>query len=761
MDSQRARYINCFGLRENPFSATSNPRSIYTNDTFQQAFASILGGIRACKGIMVLTGAVGTGKTCLARKVSTELGASTHCVFLQNSHLDIAQEIKDHETSLNETAQKGKPVVLFIDDAQNLPEESLAKLLLLSRPEDSDKTSVQIVLVGMPELKETLNKPGLRQFTQCIAAQCELEPLNSDEIGAFISQQLHAVGCERDDLYSLEAIQQIALHSRGVPRLINILCNSAIFIASMEASDIITAQIVDKAVQRSSLVFSTHAVPSPGPSVEIGNDMASNGRTMEDLPGAMDEVPVHDAKVVQTKTGGLAKKSGVRDEPGSSAGLVIDPESTATKPTTIVRASILESKSRGQGVDVTTVGQAGKRWYISAGALALFMMAGSAGYIYRHGSETEGLLTPHSPVLAYEATPLMSAPPVVERVSSMQSSRVEDRAAGPAAAVPVATNSSVSLAAAETHLAPVMAAEPAQDPAPSTSATYWDTAGGERSNHLGTATTAHSDRRNEETGGQTMTYVPATETPVLDNAALRQSLAGQPVQLASVQHDLSPARHETGAKAGKESLSKEQARDRLAQMGLPLSGQALVNSVQKRDTQVTELLLAAGVSPDERDSLSGHTAITYAAWNGDVAIVRRLLDQGAAVNVRNSDGWTALTDAAINGHTAVVQTLLEAEADPNAQDNDGKTALMAAVWNGHIETVRVLLDRGADVNSENNDNWTALLYAAWSGHIGISRLLVERGADLDATNNEGQAALAVAQSQGHSQLAQFIQTAEN
>lgn len=696
MDSLRARYTNCFGLRENPFSATSNPRSIYTNDTFQQAFASILGGIRACKGIMVLTGAVGTGKTCLARKVSTALGTTTHCVFLQNSHLDIAQEIKDHETSLIETAQTGKPVVLFIDDAQNLTAESLAKLLLLSRTEDSGKTSVQIVLVGMPELKETLSKPGLRQFTQCIAAQCELEPLKSDEISAFISQQLHAVGCERDDLFSLEAIQQIALHSRGVPRLINILCNSAIFIASMEASEVITAQIVDKAVQRSSLVFSANAIRSPGPSVETGNDMASDGHAMEDLRGAMDEVPAHEAEVVQAKAGSLAKKSGFRDEPDSSGGSIVNPESPATKWTTIVRASLVEPESAEQGVDVRTVGQAGKRWYIAAGPLAFFMLAGSAAYIYQQGPETEGLLTAHSPVLAYEATPLMSVSPPVER-----------------------------------------------------------------SSHLGAAATAYSDRQNEETRRQGMPYMSATQAPARENAALRESLADRPVQLASIQQDRSLARHQSGATAGKESLSKEQARDRLAQTGLSISGQALVNSVQKRDTQVIELLLAAGVSPDVRDRLSGHTAITYAAWNGDVAILRRLLDQGAAVNVRNSDGWTALTDAANNGHAAVVQALLDADADPNARDCDGKTALMAAEWNGHIETVRALLNRDADVNSETDDTWTALLYAAWSGHTEIARLLVQRGADLDATNNEGQTAMAVAQSQGHSEIAKLIQAAEN
>ena len=131
-----------------------------------------------------------------------------------------------------------------------------------------------------------------------------------------------------------------------------------------------------------------------------------------------------------------------------------------------------------------------------------------------------------------------------------------------------------------------------------------------------------------------------------------------------------------------------------------------------------------------------------AAREGDTALIKRLLENGAEIEAKDKDGWTALTSAALHGHRSVVECLLDRGADIEAKDKDGYwTALTSAAWQSHKSIVECLLDRGANIEAKNTNGYTALISAAWQGHKSIVECLLDRGADIEARNNHGATAL--------------------
>jgi type II secretory pathway predicted ATPase ExeA len=262
-----AMYTDYFGFREKPFGVTPDPRFFYTNPCYQEAYASLLYGIRERRGLIVLTGEVGTGKTTLLRRLMGHMESTVRFVFFYNTTLSF-EELLDfmcEELGLpvNEAGRHHKihglnrllmdqlaragTVALLIDEAQNLGEEVLEHLRLLSNFETAAEKLLQIVLVGQPELESKLTQPELRQVKQRIAVRCRLERLDDEEVGPFINYRLHVVGYKRHQLFTPDAVKEIAYYSKGYPRLINILCDSALLIAYATSQRSVTGEIIEEA----------------------------------------------------------------------------------------------------------------------------------------------------------------------------------------------------------------------------------------------------------------------------------------------------------------------------------------------------------------------------------------------------------------------------------------------------------------------------------------------------------------------------------
>jgi general secretion pathway protein A len=270
-------YNQYFGFLESPFSSAPDPDVIYSNRVYLEAYANLRYGIETKKGFISITGEVGTGKTTLLRKLMRTFGDTIHSVFIFNTYLTfnellpaILQDLglqtqgKDRLAMFNELnayliekSKKKHIVCLLIDEAQNLSDESLEGLRLLSNFETDKEKLLQIVMMGQPELKAKLKQPNLRQLKQRIALQFELAPLKDEEVGSYINFRLQSAGYERKDLFHPEAVQKIALYSKGIPRLINIICDNALLIAFAASQKTVSAAFISEVADDLSLESKT------------------------------------------------------------------------------------------------------------------------------------------------------------------------------------------------------------------------------------------------------------------------------------------------------------------------------------------------------------------------------------------------------------------------------------------------------------------------------------------------------------------------
>jgi type II secretory pathway predicted ATPase ExeA len=226
--------------------------------------------VRERKGFAALTGEVGTGKTTLLRKLMDDLAGTARFVYFYNTNLNfdelltfICEELNLRANSnegrlgrirvlnefLLEQLRRGGTGVLLIDESQNLGSEVLEDLRLLSNLETGREKLLQIILAGQPELEETLERPELRQLKQRISIHCRLNCLKEREVAPLIAHRLAAAGCKRNDLFAPEALRKIAWYSKGIPRLINIICDNALLIAYATSQKTIAAGIVDEVAQ--------------------------------------------------------------------------------------------------------------------------------------------------------------------------------------------------------------------------------------------------------------------------------------------------------------------------------------------------------------------------------------------------------------------------------------------------------------------------------------------------------------------------------
>lgn len=241
-------YAEFYGLRELPFALTPDPRFIYFTPSHTEVMANLHYGIEAGKGLVVVTGEVGTGKTTILRWIMQRLDRTVLVAYIFNPRLSVP-EFYEHVTSLLDVPKwetksellialgrnlesrhsRGLRTVLIIDEAQGLSAHVLEEIRLLSNFESDTAKQLQIVLTGQPELRDVLNNPDLRQLKQRIALRCVIKPLpNVDETERYIVSRLLVAGATKTDIFAPEAVDYIFRCSEGIPRTINNLCDNAL-----------------------------------------------------------------------------------------------------------------------------------------------------------------------------------------------------------------------------------------------------------------------------------------------------------------------------------------------------------------------------------------------------------------------------------------------------------------------------------------------------------------------------------------------------
>jgi general secretion pathway protein A len=279
-------YNRYFGLLESPFSVTPDPRFFYSNPVYVETYTALRDGIEAKKGFIVVTGEVGTGKTTLLRKLLRSFETNVHSVFIFNTYINFPEllqvalrdlglvpknttpvtMLEELNGYLIEQRKQGHSVAMLIDEAQNLSIETLENLRLLSNLETNQEKLLQIVLMGQPELETKLDQPKLRQLKQRVAVQCRLGPLKDDEVGPYIDFRLRTAGYEGKGLFHRDAVRQIASYSKGIPRLMNIICDNALLIAYAESRKIVPVDIIKQVardLRMGSEVEIAYAQPPP------------------------------------------------------------------------------------------------------------------------------------------------------------------------------------------------------------------------------------------------------------------------------------------------------------------------------------------------------------------------------------------------------------------------------------------------------------------------------------------------------------------
>jgi general secretion pathway protein A len=262
-------YETFYRFREKPFQIVPNPAFLYKSPKHETALAYLEYGVAENVGFILLTGEIGSGKTMLVHYILSRLDVSTidaAVIFNTNvsagellgmilEEFEVPRAAGDKASLLSALNQflidryaQRKRVLLIIDEAQNLSENALEEVRMLSNLQSDDQCLLQIMLVGQPELVVKLKKPSMRQFTQRIAASYHLTGLNREQTGEYISHRLVKAG-GRSDLFTGAAVDLIHQLSGGIPRSINLLCQAALVYGFAEESQMISQDIVKQILE--------------------------------------------------------------------------------------------------------------------------------------------------------------------------------------------------------------------------------------------------------------------------------------------------------------------------------------------------------------------------------------------------------------------------------------------------------------------------------------------------------------------------------
>jgi general secretion pathway protein A len=261
-------YTTFYGLKEKPFDSTPDPRFLHLTPGHREALAQLVYSVRENRGFLVLTGAVGTGKTTLVNSFRRRLDGRAAVAYVFNSTQSfdellegvfvelgvrrpegsMVQQLTVLRSFMLERRRAGQSTVLIVDEAQNLTVKTLERIRLLSNLETPTEKLLQIVLVGQPELRAKLDLPELRQLRERLELQCRLVALSRHETYEYIDHRLRIAGAIDLDLFSRGALRRIASYSGGIPRKINILCDHCLVIGYASNQRRIDTNIVGEAI---------------------------------------------------------------------------------------------------------------------------------------------------------------------------------------------------------------------------------------------------------------------------------------------------------------------------------------------------------------------------------------------------------------------------------------------------------------------------------------------------------------------------------
>jgi general secretion pathway protein A len=263
-------YNQFFGFDSDPFRVNPDPRFFYSSESHKEALATLVYAVRERKGFIIVTGEVGTGKTTVLNALLRTLDPDVQTAYLFNTILSLedffsyvldefglepvepfrkGEALHRLNNYLIDRLRKGRQSLLIIDEAQNLSAELLEEIRMLSNLETPQSKLLQIVLVGQPELDAKLHRPELRQLRQRVELRHRLRPLTREETNEYVRERLLLAGHETGQVFTTAALRTVYYYSRGIPRVVNVLCDNSLLTAFAHEVPRISARVVDEAAK--------------------------------------------------------------------------------------------------------------------------------------------------------------------------------------------------------------------------------------------------------------------------------------------------------------------------------------------------------------------------------------------------------------------------------------------------------------------------------------------------------------------------------